>query len=227
MARNLVSLKMFTLTLTTALLGLLFSSCSFGSKKDPQKRVAEYEIAPLFLQRESLYDLHRELSQKQMRSKLLQLFEAARWAPSEYNTQPWKFIYGIHGTHQWPRLFDTIVPGNQKWITNAGAIILVLSQNTLTSGKLAATHSFDTGMAVAQLILQATHLGLVAHPLSGFDHEKARHEFNIPLDYTIEAMVAVGERASEVHSNETFAQRNARAVKRKPVSEIAFEGAIN
>ena len=226
MTRDLLSLKMFTFTLATALLGLLFTSCSFGNKKASYKRIADHKIAPLFLQRESLYDLHRELSQEQMSKKMLQLFEAARWAPSEYNKQPWKFIYGVHGTQHWNRLFATVVPGNQKWVTNAGALIVVLSQNRNTDGSPLTSHSFDTGLAVAQLLLQATDLGLVAHPLGGFKHDNVRQEFNIPEEYTIEAMVAIGEKASQKHSNKSFAQRDARQITRKPLSEIAFEGAL-
>ncbi len=226
MARDLVSLKMFTLTLTTAILGLLFSSCSFGSKKGAHKRMADYAIAPLFLQRESLYNLHRELSPEQMHQQLKHLFEAARWAPSEYNAQPWRFIYGVHGSKQWHKLFSTVVPGNQKWVTNAGALILVLSYNKLKNDKPSRTHSFDTGLAVAQLLLQATELGLVAHPLGGFDYDKARQEFTVPEDYTIEAMIAIGEKASKEHSNESFAKRDARTVSRKPIRSFAFEGKL-
>lgn len=226
MARDMVSLKMFTLTLTTAILGLLFSSCSFGSKNEYPRREAAYPIVPLFLQRASLYDLHRTLSSDELRPQLMQLFEAARWAPSEYNTQPWRFIYGLHGTLEWNKLFDTLAEGNKRWATNAGALILVLSSTKRENGKPAPTHSFDTGLAVAQLLLQATELNLVAHPIAGFDHSAVRQQFKIPADYTIEAMVVVGQQADGEHSQSAFAERDARTSSRRTIEEFAGEGRL-
>ena len=159
-----------------------------------------------------------------MAIKLKSLFEAARWAPSCYNNQPWRFIYGLHGTPEWDKLYSLMVPFNQKWAKNAGALILVVSKNAYEkSGKPARTHSFDTGLATMQLLLQATHRGLIAHPMSGFDHEKAKSEFNLSDEYTVEIMIAVGEQASKEHSDKDFAELNARPAKRKDISAISFE----
>ena len=214
-----------TKTLTIpALLILLGLSCVACSTKPDTPRKAEHPIHPLFLQRASKYDLHRTLSPESMNQKLKSLFEAARWAPSSYNSQPWRYIYGVQGTPQWDKLYDLLVPFNQEWVATAGALILVISRNTFENNKPSRTHSFDTGLATAQLFLQAAHMGLIGHGISGFDYDKARTVFNLPKDYTVEAMIAIGEPASPKNSTEELAERDAKPVTRKPTSEIAFEG---
>lgn len=201
----------------------IFSICTItaeGSSKKPA-----YPINPLMVKRQSKADLHRTLSSLAIKEKLTSLFEAARWAPSSYNVQPWRFIYAIQGTPQWEKLFKLLVPFNQKWVANADALILVISKNTSDqNGTLNRTHSFDTGLAVSQLFLQATSMGLVAHGMSGFDYDEARKEFQISKEYTVEAMIAIGEAASKENSTKEFAERDARAAVRKPITEFVFEG---
>ncbi len=226
MARDLVSLKLFTLSLTTALVGLLVSSCSINSTKDSSTRIPDHPIVPLITARRSLYDLYRTRTNDQIKAILPQLFEAARWAPSEYNAQPWRFIYALPGTEAWDTLFATLAPGNQQWVAHASAMILVLSATQDAKGRSLSTHSFDTGLAVSQLLLQATELGLITHPLAGFDHEQVRKAFEIPLLYTIEVLIALGEQASHEHSNKSFAKRDARTATRKSINEFAFEGKL-
>ena len=151
-----------------------------------------------------------------MHEKLKSLFEAARWAPSSYNNQPWHFMYGIYGTDTWDKLLNTLMPFNQQWASHAGALILVLSRTTFEkSGKPARTHSFDTGMAVAQLLLQATHMNLVTHPMSGFDIDKVRTTFAIPDDYSIEAIIAIGEKAPSGNAQKEFVERDKKPATRK------------
>ncbi len=202
-------------------LGLSFIACS---KKSQIARKAEHPINSLFLKRESKYDLHRTLSNKEMAQHLKSLFEAARWAPSCYNNQPWRYIYGLYGTPQWDKLYNLLVPFNQKWVSNAGALILVISKNTFEkSGEPARTHSFDTGLSTAQLLLQAADIGLIGHGMSGFDYDMAAKTFNLSGDYTVEAMIAIGESASKEHSTEEFAKRDKKPTTRKPIEDITFE----
>lgn len=134
-------------------------------------------------------------------------------------------MYAIKGTPEWNRLYNLLVPFNQKWAGNANALIMVISKNISDyNGTPVPTHSFDTGLAVSQILLQAASMGLVGHPMSGFDYEKARSDYNIPKDYAVEAMIAIGEHASKEHSTKEFAEREAKPAQRKSIEEFAFEG---
>lgn len=206
---------------------LLLSSISWMQTGPiPMKaRKSDHPINPLFLQRQSYYSLARTLSTEQMKKKLNSLFEAARWAPSSYNNQPWRYIYALNGTPSWKKLFSLLVPFNQEWVQNAGALILVLSHTKYEhNGQDASTHSFDAGLASMQLMLEATSLGLVAHGMSGFDAEAARKEYNIPKEFAVDAMIAIGEVAAAGKSRKEFMERDAKIATRKKIHEFAFEG---
>lgn len=217
----------------SAILVLLsFHSQPLFSTVAPQKstaptpaRHADHGIDPLFLKRQSRYDLHRTLTPTQMKEKLMICLEAARWSASGGNGQPWKFIYAVHGTKSWDNLFSLIYPGNSKWAKNAGALVVVISRTTKEhNGKPSKSHSFDTGLAVSNLFIQATQLGLTAHPIGGFDAEKACKELNIPSEYAVEIMIVIGEAATSPHSTKEFAARDSKPSQRKPLAAIAFEG---
>lgn len=215
-----------SLLLGWALLSLSLSPvCAKVQSKKAPVRKSEYEIEPLFLKRQSKYALHRTLSESEMRQKLNQLFGAFIWAPSSYNTQPGRLVYALHGTKAWNTLFDLLVPFNKEWAKNAGALVLVVSRKTYErNGKPCKTHSFDTGASTENLLLEAAALGLVGHPIEGFDYEKARKQFKIPQDYAIECMIAIGEPASDEHALKELAERDAQPAKRKKVADFAFEG---
>lgn len=152
-------------------------------------RTADYPIAPFLLARHSRVALSgAEVDQ----ATLLQLFEAARWAPSASNSQPWRFLYALAGTDDFAAYFDLLVPFNQAWARPAGALILALSQSETEEGKAQPWHAFDTGAAWMSLALQASHLGLVCHAMGGFDKDKARRVLGIPQDYAPQVMIAVG-----------------------------------
>lgn len=155
--------------------------------------------------------------------ELNQLFEAARWAPSSYNNQPWVFVYAKRGTPAWDTFKNLMVDFNKSWTHNAGALVVIASREKTDTGRPMHTHSFDTGAAWQNLGLQATSMGLIAHGMSGFDYAKAKEVLHIPDGYAIEAMVAVGHPGSlenlpeELRSRETPSDR-------KPVETFAFEG---
>ncbi len=149
--------------------------------------------------------------------EIASLFEAARWAPSSYNGQPWRFYYAKRDTEHWQRLFDLMVEFNQGWAQHAGLLIVITSRKTFEhNGKPALTHSFDTGAAAQNLALQGTAMGLVVHAMQGFDYEAAHQSLGLPDDVAVEAMMAVGRPATP-RDKETPNSR-------KPISEIAFEG---
>ena len=126
--------------------------------------------------------------------KLHMLFEAARWAPSSNNEQPWRFIVAIKDNEtEWTRLLACLVEGNRKWAYRAPVLILSVASLNFQDDSTPNRHAFyDTGMAVENLVLQATALGLVAHQMAGFDVEKARADLKIPSGYEPVALIAVG-----------------------------------
>src|SRR5687768_11066759 len=162
--------------------------------KGSEKRKADHPIDKLFLDRWS----PRAMSGEPVpHEELMILFEAARWAPSSYNNQPWRILYARRDSEHWPVFFDLLVEGNQAWAKNAGALLLFISKTTFDfNGKASITHSFDTGAAWENLALQGWIKGFVVHGMQGFDYERARTVLKIPEGFRVEAMVAVGFPAS-------------------------------
>src|SRR3982074_1126949 len=113
--------------------------------------------------------------------ELLTLFEAARWAPSSYNNQPWRILYARRNGPHWQTFFDLLVDMNKAWAKNAAVLLLFISKTTFDhSGKPSRTHSFDAGSAWENLALQGINRGYVVHGMEGFDHEKAKSVLKIP-----------------------------------------------
>jgi nitroreductase len=150
------------------------------------------------------------------------LLEAARWAPSAFNHQPWRLLYAARGDANWARFLDLLVPANQAWGQNASLLIFFVSATT-ANDKPNPTHSFDTGSAWMSLALQAELMGLRAHGMAGYDHERARTELALPDDFRIEAAAAVGRQTDKSVLPEKLQEREAPS-DRKPLSEVAFAG---
>lgn len=156
--------------------------------------------------------------------ELLSLFEAARWAPSSYNGQPWRFLYARRGTAEWDRFLGLLGDFNRQWAGDAAVLIVVLSRKTLEkNGKPSRTHSFDCGAAWQNLALQGSAMDLVIHGMEGFDYDEARRVLGVPDDHEVEAMVAVGRPGPREELPEKLRERETPS-DRKPVREIAFEG---
>ena len=156
--------------------------------------------------------------------ELAVLFEAARWAPSAGNTHPWRILYAHRDTEQWPLFFNLLVERNQVWCRNAAALLLFISRKTNEqSGRALITHSYDTGAAWENLALQGTLKGLVVHGMAGFDYARARTTLNIPDDFNVEAMAAVGRPGPITALPEDFQARESPNTPR-PISELVFEG---
>jgi nitroreductase len=153
-------------------------------------RSADHPIAPEFLDRWS----PRAMSGEEIeREELMTMFEAARWAPSSSNAQPWRMLYALRSTPHWPAFFDLLTEGNKVWAHNAAALVLFVSRKiNERTGKPSVTHSFDTGAAWAYFSLQGSMLGLVVHGMQGFDYAGAQTALDIPADFRVEAMIAVG-----------------------------------
>lgn len=157
-------------------------------------------------------------------SDLLRLLEAARWAPSASNMQPWRFVYAHRETPAWQPLFDLLNQGNQEWAHRAAVLVLVLSKTTSDrDGTPWVTHAFDAGAAWENLALQGTAQGLVVHGMGGFDRERARTAARVPDEYAVLAMIAVGRPGDPDDLSERQRRREVPS-DRRPVREFAFEG---
>lgn len=158
---------------------------------------------------------------------LNQMFEAAAWAASAMNEQPWRYIYAHKSdTETFQKLVDCLVPGNQPWAKNAPVLVLSLVKTHYDNGNANGAALHDLGMANGNLMLEATALGLHGHFMGGFDAAKAREAFQIPESLQPVAMLALGYIGEADQLDEPFLSREKAPRQRKPVSEIAFHGQL-
>lgn len=159
------------------------------------------------------------------REHLAQLLEAARWAPSCYGDQPWRYLVWdkLRSPEAWQKAFECLVPGNQSWAKMAPVLMLSLARNEFMNGKPNRWGQHDTGAASENLCLQGASLGLVVHQMGGFDAQKARDYFNIPGQYTPMAMIAAGHPGDASHLSEKHRATEDAPRQRLDVDQIAFE----
>lgn len=184
-------------------------------------RKPEHDVSPVFPKRWS----PRAMSGEPITDEeLMSLFEAARWAPSSYNAQPWRFVYARRGTEHWDRLFGLMSDFNKSWTKNAAVLVVVISRDRFEYNNMpSVTHEFDAGAAWENLALQASSMGLVAHGMQGFNYERARRELDIPGSYTVQAMIAIGKPGDTEDLPEELREREEPST-RKGVGEFVFEG---
>lgn len=186
-------------------------------------RLTDHPIEPLFLHRWSPRAFDGSAIN---RADLDTILDAARWAPSAFNYQPWRFLYAERGDSEWETFLNALVPFNISWAKDASVLVFILSDTLMDIGQGARpshSHSFDAGAAWAQLALQAASLGYHAHGMTGVDFEKARTDLNVPEQFRIEAAVAIGRRADPAVLPEALREREAPS-DRKPIGEVAFRG---
>ncbi len=188
--------------------------------KTINNRTTKYEIDDVFLNRYSPRALSGEAINQE---ELMTLFESARFAPSAFNSQPWRFIYGMKDTPAFEKMFSFLTDGNKIWCKNASVLVVTISKKNFDNGKPSITHSFDTGSAWENLALQAVSMKLIAHGMSGFDFEKAKIDLKIPEDYNVEMMIAIGKKGKIEDLPEKM-QAGEIPNDRKPLEEIIFEG---
>ena len=183
-------------------------------------RKPQYEVDDIFINRWS----PRAMSAEEIdEATLMSLFEAAHWAPSSNNNQPWRFIYARRNSSHWETFFNLLAESNRIWAKNAAVLIVVISRKTFDNGKPSITHSYDAGAAWGSLALMGSLQGLVVHGMQGFDYEKAKQALGVPDDYTVEAMIAVGRKGRKEDLPSFLQEREFPSV-RKSIAEIAFEG---
>jgi nitroreductase len=169
----------------------------------------------------------RAFSEREVTSEqLVSLLEAARWATSSYNEQPWRFIVARKSDPEtYDKLLGSLMELNQLWARSAPVLILSLAKKTFTHNgtpNLYAMH--DAGMAFSNLALQATALGLSVHFMGGFNRAAARTAFHIPDDYELGAVAAIGYAGDPETLPENFRQAELTPRTRKPLAELVYAG---
>ncbi|MBA5870372.1 MAG: nitroreductase [Nitrospira sp. CR2.1] len=172
----------------------------------------------------------RAFSERMVEADTLRsLFEAARWAPSSNNEQPWHFIVGTKADPSaYDRLFACLKEGNKKWAFRAPVLMLSVARLNFEDEGTPNRHAWhDTGMAALSLSLQATALGVIAHQMAGFDVDKARADLGIPAGFEPVAMIAVGYPGDPAILDERLRQRELALRERKSAREIVAIGRWN
>jgi nitroreductase len=155
---------------------------------------------------------------------LKRVFEAARWAASSGNEQPWRFVVGRRGTETHEKIFATLVGFNQGWAGKAPVLILGAAKTRFAHNDAHNAYAlYDLGAATSYLTLQAAALGLTTHQMAGFEHEKARKLLEIPEGYEFGAVIALGYQGEpESLGNEKLIQRELEPRERKALEELVF-----
>ena len=189
--------------------------------KGTSVRKPAHAIEPLFADRWS----PRAMSGAAVsESELLVLLEAARWAPSSMNFQPWRMLYTLRDTPSWPVFLDLLIDANRAWAQQAGAMVLFISRLQFDgTGGACRTHSFDTGAAWQNFALQGWQSQLAVHGIQGFDYERARSVLKIPEEYSVEAMAIVGRPGDRSGLPEKYQGRES-PNDRRPLRESVREG---
>ena len=161
------------------------------------------------------------------REDIISLIEAARWAPSCYGDQPWRFIVFDKVTNEsaWQKALDCLVEGNRAWAKDAPLLLLSCADSTLSqNGKPNRWGQYDTGAATENLCLQAAALGLMVHQMGGYDADKTREMFAIPEQFTPMAMMTVGYQLAEDDIPEDMKEREYGERARNPIEDNFFDG---
>lgn len=160
--------------------------------------------------------------------KLLSCLEAARWAPSSYNEQPWSFLLARRGdADEFRQMLECLVEANQAWARHAGVLLLtVAARQFARNGKPNRMAEHDVGLAMGNLSAQATALGLAVHQMAGINPSKARQTYGIPPSHDPLTAVALGYPATSPGET-AFAQRDQSPRSRKPLREFVFRGSWN
>jgi len=188
-------------------------------------RISEHPIDPLFLDRWSPRAFSDEAISE---AEILTMLEAAHWAPSASNNQPWRFVYALRGSEQFKLLLSLLIDFNQSWAKNAAALVFIISRTDSTpldaaEQKPIYSHSFDAGAAWGSLALQAHISGWHAHGMTGVHFNNVNPALGIPDGFRFEAAVAIGKIGDKEQLPDSLRARETPSP-RKPLSDVAFHG---
>jgi nitroreductase len=192
---------------------------------EANNRKADYPIDGMFLER---WSPRAFTTEEISEHDLFTMLEAARWAASSYNSQPWRFLWARRNTPHWDKFLGLLVEFNRGWAKDASALVFLVSNSMMRPPGADAdvpsyTHSLDAGAASANFALQASRMGWFVHGMAGFDKDRAVSELNTPQGYRVEAAYAVGKRGDKSRLPEMLQSREAPST-RLPLSGLAFEG---
>lgn len=159
--------------------------------------------------------------------QIIALCEAARWAPSCYGDQPWRFIICNRNTDEpaWSRMFTCLSKGNQHWAKEAPVLIMVIADSILSrTGKSNRWGQYDSGAAAMNICIQATDMGLMVHQMGGFDSDRAVNEFSIPDRFTPMSIMAVGYQLPLERIEGELRERETGDRRRHPLGNNFFDG---
>ena len=155
---------------------------------------------------------------------LLGVLEAARWAASAFNGQPWRFFVGKRGDEIFGQILTSLGEFNQSWAKNASALILVAGKTTRGDGSIHADFQYDCGLAVGQLVIEAHHRGLIAHQMTGFDKSLAQSQLSIAPELMPVVVIALGTQDVPEKLSGPLLEREIAKRERLPLSEIVVKG---
>jgi nitroreductase len=155
---------------------------------------------------------------------VLGILEAARWAPSAFNGQPWRFIVGKREDQVFQQVLSSLVPFNQGWAKSASALILVLAKTTKDDGSIHADYQFDCGLAVGQLVVETHHRRLIAHQMTGFDKAIAQSALSISSELVPVVVIAIGTQDAPEKLTGPLLEREMAKRERLALSEIVIQG---
>jgi len=179
-------------------------------------------IHPLLAERKSILAFDERLVDD---TTLHQLFEAARWAPSAFNEQPWRFIVARRGEHGFDALDQCLAEGNRLWASHAAFLFLSIAKKTSSYNQQENRHALhDLGLAVGNFTMQATECGIHLHQMAGFNAQMAIDLFAIPADFEPVAIVAGGYPGNAAQLPDQLQTRATKPRTRKSLNEIIFSG---
>lgn len=183
-----------------------------------------YEIADVLKNRWSprAFDATRNIETEKVQS----IFEAARWASSAFNEQPWRFLIGLKGTESYEKILSCLTPSNQVWAQNAPLLVLSFAKKTFSHNQSTNSYAlYDASQAVSNLVIQATYLGLYAHQMAGIVKDKIITDFQVPEDFEPATAIALGYLGSTDTLSEELKARELADRNRKDFKDIIFSDA--
>jgi len=185
--------------------------------------ITSQKIADLLAKRWSPRSFNKsiEITKEQM----ISIAEAARWTASSSNEQPWNILFVNRDIDEnsYNKVFESLSIGNQKWCINANVFIVVVARDYFNVNESYNKWAgFDVGAAATSMMLQAKELGLVTHPLGGFDEQSIKDSFNLPSNHTAYSVIALGYQDTEDKLEEPFITREKAERVRKPLNDNFF-----